>query len=56
LNKNQLAEVDRLLKETGTDVTRFLSWAGAKSRETVPARRYQEALDFLHQKQRSVKQ
>jgi hypothetical protein len=50
LSKGQVAEIDQLLKQTKTDIKGFLAWAGAKSRETVPASKYEEALSFLRQK------
>jgi hypothetical protein len=56
LSKGQVAEIDQLLKQTRTDVKRFLAWAGAESPETVPAGKYQDAINFLSRKKLSGRQ
>jgi hypothetical protein len=50
LSKAQVAEIDKLLRETKTDVQRFLGWARAESVGRVAASRYAEAIAFFRQK------
>ena len=56
LSKDQVVEIDQPLMQTKTDVKRFLAWAGADSRETVPASKYEDAISFLSRKKMSGRQ
>jgi hypothetical protein len=56
LSKDQVAEIDQPLKQTKTDIKRFLACAGADSRETVPASKYQDAINFLSRKKLNGRQ
>lgn len=53
LSKQQWAEIDALLKTTNTRLDRFLAWCGARTQDSIPASRFQEAVNFLHKKEKN---
>lgn len=44
----QAEEIKGLIKQSGTDAARFLRWAGVDFVEALPASRYKQAVDLLH--------
>lgn len=51
INPEQVAEINKLLDDTGSDKAKFLNWTGASSVEQMNDAQYQRALKVLSKKQ-----
>lgn len=50
LSKGQVSTLSNMIRETGTDLAKFLKYFGVSALTTLPACRYQEAMETLRQK------
>lgn len=55
LSEKQVSTLSNMIRETGTDLTKFLKYFGASNLMELPASRYQEAMEALRQKQAGKK-
>ncbi len=55
LSKGQLSTLSNTIRETGTDLIKFLKYFGVSSLKNLPASRYQEAMETLRQKKAGKK-
>ena len=54
ITADQLAELQSLIKETGTDLARFLEYGNIQSLESIPAGQFASARDMLLTKKRKM--
>lgn len=55
ITKAQVMELLDLINDTKTDPKKFLAWAKCETLEQMPARKFQEALDFFNRKRGAKK-
>jgi hypothetical protein len=53
IDLNQIEQLEKLLESTGSDIEKFLRWAGVEKVEDIPVERYPSALRLLESKARN---
>jgi phage recombination protein Bet len=55
LSKGQISTLSNMIRETGTDLVKFLKYFGVSTLKDLPGSRYQEAMEALRQKKTGKK-